>query len=55
MAIEIVVDGAEAVDDVEAEDKGDVEAAALDGKVLEAIDFFRVSDEEEGACIGALE
>ena len=43
------VDGAEAVDDVEAEEEGDVQAALLDGDVLEAIDLGCVGDEEEGA------
>ena len=43
------VDGAEAVDDVEAEEERNVEAALLDGDVLEAIDFGGVGEEEEGA------
>ena len=45
------IDGAEAVDDVEAEEERNVEAALLDRGVLEAIDFGGVGDEEEGAHI----
>ena len=43
------VDGAEAVDDVEAEEDGDVEAGLVDSDVLEVIDARGVGDEEEGA------
>ena len=43
------VDGAEAVDDVEAEEQRDVQVALIDGEMLETIDLLCVGDEEEGA------
>ena len=43
------IDGAEAVDDVVAEEERNVEAALFDGYVLEAVDLGCVGDEEEGA------
>ena len=42
-------DGAEAVDDVEAEDEWDMEAGVVDGEMLEAVDLCGVGDEEQRA------
>ena len=41
-------DGAIAVDDVEPEEDGDVEARFVDGDVLEAVDLLGVGNPEDG-------